>query len=71
MVHALEKKHPGRFEITDRPAKDHKSELDKLGIESHGVVCMSGDKVLWKHGDHKMSQAQLDAGLAVVLEATR
>ena len=67
MVDAVSKKHPGKFEIDNRPAKDHRAELDKLGIKDHGVVCVRGDEVLWKKGDHKMSQAELDEGLQVVL----
>jgi hypothetical protein len=71
MVNVLAKNNPGKFKVTDRPAKDHADELKKLGIASHGVVCKQGDKVLWQHDKHKMSQAELDAGLKTVLAAIK
>lgn len=72
MVHAARTKHPGKFEVDVRAAKDHKAELAAHDIASHGVVCLD-DKgaTLWKHGDHQLSQADLDEGVRAVLEALR
>ena len=71
MVNAVSEEHPGRFKVDNRPAEGHRGELDKLSIKDHGVVCMRGDEVLWKHADHKMSKADLDAGLQIVLAALK
>ena len=71
MVDAVKKSHPGKFQIENRPADKHADELKALGIEDHGVVCMLGDKTLWKHGDHAMSQKEFDAGLTAVLAALK
>ncbi|MEM7200182.1 MAG: hypothetical protein AAF628_07945 [Planctomycetota bacterium] len=68
MVDALTAKHSGMFDKSFRPREEHKEELATHGIESHGVVCQdAAGKMLWKFGDHNMSQEQLDEGLAVVL----
>ena len=71
LVQAVSKKHPGKFNVDERPAKDHADELKALGIESHGVVCVLDSKTLWKKTDHKMSEAELNAGLEVALEALK
>lgn len=71
MVDAVKKSHPNQFNIENRPAKQHADELAALGIESHGVVCMLGDKTLWKHGDHVMSQEEFNTGLATVLKTLK
>ena len=68
MVDAVTKSHPNKFKMETRKANDHRAELDGHGIKSHGVVCVSGDKTLWKHADHKLSPAELDVGVKVVLE---
>ena len=69
MVDALKDKHADRFAVSFRPRDEHREELTQHGIESHGVVCVdAAGKTLWKHGDHDMSQAQLDEGLASVLK---
>ena len=61
MVNAVEAKHPGKFKVDLRPRDSHRDELKAHGIESHGVVCVNNaGETLWKHGDHKMSQAELD-----------
>ena len=70
-VGALDKQHPGKFKIETRPAKDHPQELKDLGIESHGVVCRQGDKVLWQHGNHVMSAADFAKGVETVLAAVK
>ena len=68
MVDAMKKAHEAKFEVSMRPAGEHKDELAAHGIESHGVVCVSADgEMLWKHADHEMSQDQLDAGVKAVL----
>ena len=71
MVNVLAKNNPGKFKVSARPAKDHADELKNLGIASHGVVCMLGKTVLWQHGKHKMTQAELDTGLKTVLAAMK
>ena len=71
MVDAVTKKYPGKFKMDTRPAADHRAELEQHGIKSHGVICLHEGKTVWKHGDHKLSQAQLDAGVEVVLEALK
>ena len=68
MVDALIEEHGERFAKSFRPRDDHKSELEAHGIASHGVVCVdAAGETLWKHGDHDMSEAQLQEGLATVL----
>jgi len=67
MVHAAAKKHPAKFKVETRSATEHKSELSSYGIASHGVVVRSAGQTLWQHGDHKMGQADLDAGVREVL----
>ncbi len=71
MVNAVAKAHPGKFEVATRRAQDHASELKAHEISSHGVVCMLGDKTLWKKTDHDMSQAEFDAGVKVVLDGLK
>ncbi len=68
MVHAVKDKYPGKFEVSLRPRDDHRDELAKHGIKSHGVVCIdkAGD-TLWLYGDHNLSQAELDKGVETVL----
>ena len=68
MVHAIRDQHPGRFDVSLRPRDDHLDELVERGIESHGVVCIDqAGETLWQHGDHQLSQSELDAGLKTVL----
>ena len=68
MVDALQKTHTDKFDVSLRPAADHKDELKAHGIESHGIVVVDkAGETLWKHGDHKITQAQLDAGVTEVL----
>lgn len=71
MVDAAAKKHPKKFKFETRPATEHKAALTAYGIESHGVVVSAGDKTLWQHNDHKLSQADLDAGVTKVLDALK
>ena len=71
MVDAVTKEYPGKFKMDTRPRDDHRDELKQHGISDHGVVCLHEGKTLWKHGDHQMSQPQLDAGVKVVLEALK
>ena len=67
MVHAAAKQHPTKFKVETRSATEHKSELASYGIVSHGVVVRAAEQTLWQHNDHKMSQADLDAGVQKVL----
>lgn len=68
MVNALENTYADKFAVSLRPRDDHQDELTKYGIESHGVVCIDKNgTTLWKHGDHNMTQEQLDTGVETVL----
>ena len=69
MVNAAAKKNPGKFKVDVRPAAEHRDELKSHAIESHGVVCMLGDKTLWKHPDHNLSDRQMAEGVKTVLKA--
>ena len=69
MVHAAAKKYPNKFKTETRDATKHKQELEGFGIASHGVVVHVGDQIVWQHNDHKLSQADLDAGVKKVLAA--
>ena len=69
MVNAVAEKHPG-FAVDARPAAEHKQEIEKYGLGSHGVVCVgSTGSVLWKHAGHDLSKEALDAGVTKVLAA--
>ncbi len=70
MVNAAKQSHPEKFDVELRPAVDHKAELEKHGISSHGVVCVdTGGKTLWMKADHKLTQDEFDKGLKTVLGA--
>ena len=69
MVNAVKESHPGKFEVENRPARQHADELKAHGIDSHGVVCIQGDKTLWTHKDHIMTKAEFKAGLDKALKA--
>jgi len=71
MVHAAAKKHPSKFKVETRSASDHKAELTSYGIASHGVVVRTGDRTLWQHNDHQLSQSELDAGVQKVLSVLK
>ena len=68
MVDAMAKEHTDKFTVSFRPREDHKEELAAHGIASHGIVCLDADgELLWMHGDHKITQAEFDEGVKVVL----
>ena len=68
MVDALKTKHADKFEVSIREAGKHKDELKSHGIKSHGVVVLDGaGETLWMHGDHQITQAEIDEGAKTVL----
>ena len=69
MVNAVAEEHPV-FAVETRPAAEHKQEIEKFDLGSHGVVCMgTTGNVLWKHAGHGMSEKALDSGVSQVLAA--
>ena len=70
MVHAAQDEHPQLFSVDLRPAVEHRNEVSRYKLGSHGIVCLGNDgTVLWKHSGHEIAQQTLDAGVQKVLAA--
>ena len=68
MVHAAGKAHPKKIKAEVLPAKEHKDEIVKHELGSHGAVCYGPDgEVLWKLAGHTMSQKIIDDAVTEIL----
>ena len=69
MVNAVAEKHPV-FAVETRSAAEHKQEIEKFDLGTHGVICVGQTgSVLWKHAGHELSEEALASAVSELLAA--